>query len=305
MTTIRDIYSDIYEPIEFAYKKVKFKECYVAGLSFHVEKDDEMWDELCVGTKLALVRDKNNKHDHNAVAIALADDFDGDPDNFDFDFILGYIPRQENAELAVLLDAGYFNKFETEITEYKQYGKYDERIKITIWLETNEPVMIRPDLLRAEYLDRVDFSDLTHELHERGVAYFRWGGFLPDEHDLPLKGERIVLIHTRRDMAYLYLMKVVAVGDDCAIYFDDPAEIHCCDDCAPFILSNMVGPVEISIDNFEYISEETLRSLSVDHYLAKRLSAEFDRLIASKIYPWTSLNNVDADPSIDDPEDAE
>lgn len=59
MTTIRDIYSDIYEPIEFAYKKVKFKECYVAGLSFHVEKDDEMWDELCVGTKLALVRDKD------------------------------------------------------------------------------------------------------------------------------------------------------------------------------------------------------------------------------------------------------
>lgn len=67
----------------------------------------------------------------------------------------------------------------------------------------------------------------------------------------------------------------------------------------------MLGSVEVGIDNFEYISEETLRRLSVDHYLAKRLSAEFDRLIESKLYPWASLNNIDADPSIDDPEDAE
>lgn len=41
------------------------------------------------------------------MALALADDYDSDPDDFDFDFILGYVPRADNAELAAMIDAGY------------------------------------------------------------------------------------------------------------------------------------------------------------------------------------------------------
>ena len=70
-------------------------------------KEYEIWDELEVGTQIALIRDRNNKHDRNAVAVALADDYDSDPDDFDFDFILGYVPRTDNAELAAMIDAGY------------------------------------------------------------------------------------------------------------------------------------------------------------------------------------------------------
>ena len=45
-------------------------ECPIAGLAYHDISD--VWDELYVGAKLALVREKHNKYDTNAVAVALA-----------------------------------------------------------------------------------------------------------------------------------------------------------------------------------------------------------------------------------------
>lgn len=69
-------------------------ECSIAGISFY--DIDDIWNELQVGTKLALVRQKDNAYDKNAVAVALVGDYDGDPDDFDFDFILGYIPKKCN-----------------------------------------------------------------------------------------------------------------------------------------------------------------------------------------------------------------
>ena len=91
------IYGEMQEPPREVYKKVFFKECAVAGLSFHIKGNDEVWDELEEGTHIALVRQRDNRYDRNAVAVALADDYDGDPDDFDFDFILGYLPRKPRA----------------------------------------------------------------------------------------------------------------------------------------------------------------------------------------------------------------
>lgn len=42
-------------------------ECPIAGLAYHDISD--VWDELYVGAKLALVREKQNKYDTNAVAV--------------------------------------------------------------------------------------------------------------------------------------------------------------------------------------------------------------------------------------------
>ena len=77
-----------YPLIDLSKQRIRYKKCFVAGIGFH--DIDEIWDELYVGAKLALVRDKGNKHDKNAVAVALADDYEGDSD--DCDCILGYIP---------------------------------------------------------------------------------------------------------------------------------------------------------------------------------------------------------------------
>jgi len=94
----------------FVADKTLFMECPVAGIAFH--DIDEIWDELEVGTKLVLVRDKYNKYDKNAIAVALVDDYEDDPDEFDFDFILGYIPKDKNQSLALFLEINYFDKKE-------------------------------------------------------------------------------------------------------------------------------------------------------------------------------------------------
>lgn len=296
-TTIRE-WPDIYEPERYEYARVLFMECSVAGLSFHVERNDELWDELSVGTKIALVRDRNNKHDRNAVAIALADDYDGDPDNFDFDYILGYIPRTENAVIATMLDAGYFDKFDAEITSFKRHGSYEERIRITIWLTTYKPIKIRPHLLRADCLDHQDFLGIIESLKLRGVAYYRLGGFPLEDYDLPEKGEQIIMYTRLCNTFIMYFMKVLAVGDDCEFFFEDPSDIHCCDDCVPYILGNVAGPISVTAEQLSFIPERELERLSPYHYLVEPISKSLIQLFKSNLR-LLSNNNVDADPSID------
>ena len=58
--------------------RVLYKECKIAGITFHDLKD--IWDELYEGVELALVREIDNKHDKYAIAVALADEYDGDPE---------------------------------------------------------------------------------------------------------------------------------------------------------------------------------------------------------------------------------
>ena len=95
-------------------KRVLYKECQIAGITFHDLK--EVWDELYEGAELALVRQKDNKYDKYAIAVALADDYDGDSDDFDFDFILGYVPRTENQHLATMMDLGSTDAYECELS---------------------------------------------------------------------------------------------------------------------------------------------------------------------------------------------
>ena len=73
---------------------------------------------------MALVREKDNKHDKYAIAVALADDYDGDPDDFDFDFILGYVPRTENQHLATMMDLGWTEAFECELSQVNGSNPY-------------------------------------------------------------------------------------------------------------------------------------------------------------------------------------
>lgn len=265
----------------YGHKKIFFKECSLAGFSFHLDKDDELWDEIREGTQLALVRDKHNKHDLNAVAVALASDYNGNPDDFDFDFILGYIPRNENAELAAMMDAGYADKFSAEITSYKDYGSYNNRIRLTIYVESNEPELIRPDLLRACSLSTSELSAMVKELDARGTAYFKWGGFPPMELDLPIVGEKIVLVHHDRDSAVLYLMRVLVTGDDCSLYVNNPEVIHSCDDRASYILTNVMGPVRIENGKYEFLRGVDLKGFCASEYLSPQLSDGFKKLFAS------------------------
>lgn len=291
------------EPPHFEFKKVFFKECSVAGLSFHIEKDDELWDELCEGTKIALVRDRKNKYDENAVAVALADDYDGYADDFDFDFILGYIPRTENVEIAALMDAGYANKFEAEITSYKRYGKYDDRIRITIWLLGYEPQEVRPNRFRLQSLGFNECKAMIDELQRRGTVHFRWGFFNDGPLNLPTVGEEIVLVRRQAEKVLMFRMKVMAEGENCAPFLDDPEVIHCVDDQATFVLTNIAGPVVVNLKELFFLDIATLGKREVYDWLSKEedrgLRALFDRFYKS----WLPVNNIDMDPSIDEPKE--
>ena len=122
------------------YDRKVILECPGAGIGFHDIND--IWDELYVGAKLALVREPKNKYDKNAVAVALADDYDeNDPENFDFDFILGYIPRNNNAAIAAMLDMGWQEMLEAEITELKDHAPYSDKLHITVYIRSkNVPI---------------------------------------------------------------------------------------------------------------------------------------------------------------------
>lgn len=252
---------------EKIYRKIFVKECPVAGLSFHLKKGDDLWNELEEGTPLALVRDRNNKYDRNAVAVALADDYDGDPDDFDFDFILGYLPRTENAEIAAMIDAGYTDKFSAEITTLKQHGSYSDRLRITICIESREPVTKRPDLLRIEHLSDSEYSHMIAELKSQGFATFRWGGFPPEERNLPEAGDKIIMLHEEKDCVALHLMHVLMSGDDCLKLGLDPDLIHFVDDCLHFVLTNVNGPLTLSHRDLSFLSRHDPERYYVPEYL--------------------------------------
>lgn len=306
MTVIYQRDPRYWEP-HFKYQSVFFKECAVAGTSFHIEADDDIWNELEEGTEIALVRDKNNKHDSNAVAVALADDYDGDPDDFDFDFILGYIPRNQNEELARMLDAGYEDKLTAKVTSYRNYGNVNNRIRITIYLESLKPLYVRPNLLRADTIDLNTLRFIDMELKERGTVYRRYGGFYDDNRKInPIVGEKIVTIYDEdSEFFVLYLLRVLATGSKCELYIDDPDSLVMVDDCCPYILTNVCGPVLVKRNERNFLSELDISNLDPMKYLNECLSKNFERLFREVLLWPLHRNNIDMDPSIDDPKDPE
>jgi hypothetical protein len=234
-----------------------YRFCYVAGISFH--NIDDIWDELCIGTKLALVRQPDNKYDKNAIGVALADDYNPEePESFDFNFILGYIPRSENEELAAMMDEGY--QVGAEITELNRHVPYTERLGITIIRYGKNP---KPSArYRAlEIVSDDEFSGIQNSLLTNGFIYQRWGFWQERRIVLPMKGEKVVLMHKRENDTVLYLTTVGAIGDD-AIYFVGEDAVASVDDCNAFILFNSAGPVVVPNWSLDFLDKEDIETMS-------------------------------------------
>ena len=229
------------EPLAFERKALL--ECPVAGIGFH--DIDDVWDELYVGAKIALVRERCNKYDRNAVAVALADDYDGDPDGFDFNFILGYIPRTCNSAIAAILDMGHGDIIEAEISEMNDHAPYPERLHITVYVKAKTPLPPSDNRLRICSFEEDGWNAFADDVWRKGVALFRWGGFPPWELDLPKKGDKVAFVHKAEETAALYLMTVIATGDDCAPYVENVEDLHWVDDCNPYALTVVKGPVSV------------------------------------------------------------
>lgn len=266
--------------------KQLFMECCIAGISFH--DIDDIWNELQVGTKLALVRQKDNAYDKNAVAVALAGDYDGDPEDFDFDFILGYIPRKDNEALAAMLDAGYEDMFETEICELNEHAPYSDRIHISIYVKDKEKSTVEPpkdNRLRMMVVrDGERWKSISAEIWQKGYAYFRWGGFPPWERDLPCKGDKVVFLYHDMSVIHLYLMQTIAVGEDAAPFVDDYDELFMVDDCSAYVLTNVVGPVTIGSEELRLPKDILKKYYQPDGQLSPSLSNHFMRLFSNWRY---------------------
>ena len=237
------------EPL--AVERKALLECPVAGIGFH--DIDDVWDELYVGAKIALVRERCNKYDRNAVAVALADDYDGDPDGFDFNFILGYIPRTCNSAIAAILDTGHGDIIEAEISEMNEHAPYPERLHITIYLKAKTPLPPSDNRLRICSFEKDGWNAFADDVWRKGVALFRWGGFPPWELDLPKKGDKVAFVHKSEETAALYLMTVIATGDDCAPYVENVEDLHWVDDCSPYALTVVKGPVSVRNEELGFL----------------------------------------------------
>jgi len=78
-------------------KKLHLKSFYIAGFSYY--DGAFAFNQLSIGSKVKIKLDKKNKHDENAVELLYGD------------YKLGYIPRNENLEIAKMLQMGH-NVFE-------------------------------------------------------------------------------------------------------------------------------------------------------------------------------------------------
>ena len=267
--------------------KKLFMECCIAGISFHDIED--IWDELQIGTKLALVREKNNAYDKNAVAVALAGDYDGNPDDFDFDFILGYIPRKDNEALTAMLDMGWEDMFETEICELNEHAPYSNRIHIAIYIKSMEI-----DQEEKEYDNRLrmmvfreeeKWKSLSEQLWKKGYTYFCWGGFPPWKNNLPSKGDKVVFLYLDGSLSHLYLMQTIAVGNnEAASFVGDIEELDRKDDCTVYVLTNIVGPIVMSTEDLQLPKGLLYGHWQPDELLPQDLSDRLTELFVDHQY---------------------
>lgn len=258
-------------------RRVLYKECQIAGITFHDLRD--VWDELYEGAELALVREKDNQHDKYAIAVALADDYDGDPDGFDFDFILGYVPRTENKHLANMMDLGWSDAFECELSQVNGSNPYKGSLYMKIYLvskdeeEIEEPEHLLPVL---EFDDK-QIEQFKQSLESKGFSCQRWGALLPNVHNLPDEGDKVVLLHRNPLGVELYLTHVVAREDNAKFFVKNEEKLI--DDCEWFVLTNVVGPVLVSNNDIKFLDNEAINKVQPEEYVSLQATEELYSLI--------------------------
>ena len=266
--------------IKLRKKRTLYKECQIAGITFHDLSD--IWDELYVGAELALIRQKDNEHDEYAIAVALADDYDGDPDDFDFNLILGYVPRTENEELAKMMDMGWNEAFECELSQMKGSNPYKGSLHMKIYIvskDEEETVVDTSNLLRVTEFDYEQHEEFIDSLKSNGCYYARYGGFPPWERTLPEKGEKVVFMRRNGNNTKLYLMHCIAVGDyDAAYFVKEKEDLHAVDDCCFYVFTLVKGSIFVTNDMIEFLKVEKINDYQPEDFLSEEASMELMNL---------------------------
>ena len=261
---------------ECAPRKTTFyRECPIAGWKYHHPED--FWEELYEGIELALVRDNNNPHDKNAVAVAFVNDYDGDPEDFDFDNIIGYVPKSENGVIAQLMDMGWDDIFTAKITTVKNEGPADQRLRMTIYMQSKEKENRDPIFFAME-ADQEQLQYIETDLYAKGYTYCRWGGFPIWHNLLPCEKDKVAVITKDGNGATLYLLHCLAKGDNVRPFIDDIEELYRCDDCLPFILTNIKGPIRASLNDIAFLEHEDIGEMRPNILISSDSVAQLKKL---------------------------
>lgn len=133
--------------------KLYYLDCHVAGLMYH--DADEVWDKLEIGTELHLVREADNRYDPEAIAIVYRDEpcedmeclychdrhqmpeYCQELNDDDDEYLIGYIPRCHNSQLAALFDMGWGDIFECRICRKDPEAHPEQQLRVTIKIKRN------------------------------------------------------------------------------------------------------------------------------------------------------------------------
>lgn len=94
----------------------------IAGRQYY--DADDAWPYLHVGTRLRMAYEPDNSQDDNAVSLYL--------DNDGRAYKLGYLPRQDNEFVAVMIKAGWQEAFECVVSRIDPSESYAKQIGVTV-----------------------------------------------------------------------------------------------------------------------------------------------------------------------------
>lgn len=244
-------------PLPHRRRRALYKVCDVAGIAFR--DIDDIWDELEEGEELRLVRQRGNRYDRNAVAVVRDEDCCDDFHSPCFDRMIGYVPRKENKDIAMMMDMGWDDMFECELSEIDGDSPKTGSLTIKIYIVSKRP-HDGNDQLRLMALDDAAYARLCDQLRVLGCVYYRWGGFPPDVYDLPERDDKVLFLHKRRGGSTdMYLMYCMAVGDDDAAYFiGDDESLYAVDDCCHYVFTCVKGPVTVDDSKLMFLDNEEI-----------------------------------------------
>lgn len=99
-----------------------FMDCHLAGRKYH--DADLVWDDLKVGQTVRLERDLQNYHDAYAVQVIFNKDGE--------DYLLGFLPRADNQQIASFLEMGWGDIFDCRISKLNSDTHPEQQVQLTI-----------------------------------------------------------------------------------------------------------------------------------------------------------------------------
>ena len=257
----------------------------VAGVGYH--EIDEVGYLLHEGSKVQLLRERDNEYDSNAVSVIYYNEeaascFDELP------ITLGYVPRKQNLAIAKLMDMGWGDLFDCEISHYDDGNTKNYGLEVAIYIkQKNRKSLFRP--LSLDEIDEEELQNLQEYITLHDWYPMRIGGFPIDFRHLPQKQDEIVLMYTDEEasISTLYLMKVVAENDEeSKQYIQDINEVYCHDDCVQYILKCEFEPIKMPSSKLKFLNKEHMEHwnnlFELPDYMSYRLLSFFSKEAAKE-----------------------